>query len=294
MGSQLTWISGAAAVGGSTSTVLTNGAGGFRTLKGAKGLEVPPAEFLVDELPGIDGSIVTDVYAAPRTVLLPMMLWGATRAEFLNRRRAFELALDPAVIGQLELQQADGRRFRLNSRYAGGLEGSEEKSEGGDTTWCQFVLRLYVEDPWWYAVDRITVPFNYTAPTLFFPIFPLTLDSNQVLGSTTVSNPGTVPSWPTWTATAPGSGLTLTNVTTGEEIEFSGSIPSGRTLTIVTEPGKQSVKLDDGTDWWPNLVGNPVFWKIPPGSTPISLVLAGAGAGSSVGLSWLPRFRSPS
>jgi hypothetical protein len=274
--------------------VLTDSGAGFTVFTGVKGLDVPEVEYVTIQLPGIDGAPVTDVYASPRTVLMPMKISGATRGEFLDRKRAFELALDPLVAGQLELMQSDGRRFRLNARYLGGLEGSEEVGEGGDTTWCRFVLKLYVEDPWWYAVDPITIPFNFTTPTTFFPFFPLTLDSNQVLGNTTVNNPGTVPSWPTWTATAPGSGLTLTNTATGDEVEFSGSIPSGRTLTIVTEPGEQSVKLDDGTDWWPNLVGNPVFWKIPPLSTPISLVLTGAGAGSSVGLSWLPRFRSPS
>lgn len=294
MGRQMTWISGAGSVGGSTSTVLTDPAAGFQVFKGAKGLDVPEVEFLVDELPGIDGSTVTDVYAPPRLVLLPMEIRGATRGEFLDRKRALELALDPAVLGQLELMQADGRRFRLNARYQGGLGGSEDIGEGGDTTWCRFVLRLYVEDPWWYAPDPITVSFPYVEPTDFFPFFPLVLDSDSVLGSTTVNNPGTVPSWPTWTATAPATNLTFTNVTTGEEFEADEPIPSGRTLTIVTEPRMQSVKLDDGTDWWPHLVGNPVFWMIPPRETPISLVLTGAGVGSSVGLSWVPRYRSPS
>lgn len=294
MGRQLTWISGAGSVGGSTATVLTNRGGGFRVLKDVKGLDVPEVQFIVVELPGIDGATVTDVYAPPRFVLLPMIISGATRAEYLDRKRAFELALDPAVVGQLELSQADGRRFRLNARYAGGLEGSESINEGGDTTWCRFVLRLYVEDPWWYAPDPISVTFPYVEPTNFFPFFPLVLTSDSVLGNTTVNNPGTIPSWPTWTATAPATNLTFTNTATGEEIEADEPIPPGRTLTIVTEPGKQSVKLDDGTDWWPHLVGNPVFWKIPPRETPISLVLSGAGVGSSVGLSWVPRFRSPS
>ncbi|ACU35579.1 phage distal tail protein [Actinosynnema mirum] len=292
MGRQLTWISGASALGGSTSTVLTDRAAGHRVLKGVKNLNVAGVEYLTTEVPGLDGTQVTDLFAPPRVVQLPMEVHGATRMQFLARLRALELALDPAVPGELELMQADGRRFRLRARYLRGLEGSEDQDEGGDGRWARFVLSLYVEDPWWYAAEPIRVPFSYSAGGTFFPILPLVLSSSSINGAATLSNPGTVPSWPVWTATAPGSALTIANSRTGQQISVNGVIPAGRTLTIDTRLGAARVQLDDGTDWWPQLTGTPVFWPVPPGETPISVALVAAGPGSEVVCTWTPRYRS--
>ncbi|WP_460407373.1 phage distal tail protein, partial [Actinophytocola sediminis] len=173
---------------------------------------------------------------------------------------------------------------------AGGLEGWEDKDTGGDTTWYRLVLELYAPDAHWHDPTPITLRFAYPTGVKWFPILPLKLGAGAVLGDATLTNPGDVDAWPTWTVTGPGTAVSLDNTTTGETLDLVGDLASG-TLVIVTEPGQQSITLD-GVDWWDKLTGSPTLWQVPPGDTAVSLALTGAAAGSSVQCSFFPLYRS--
>ncbi|HEU5475718.1 MAG TPA: hypothetical protein VFV67_34185 [Actinophytocola sp.] len=269
--------------------VLNDRDAGYRVHKGATGLGVPPAQLVTDTTPLLDGEVVTDVYETGRSIMLPMTVFGATNAELRERLRALCSALDPRQPGHLELAQQDGQRRRIRGYYAAGLEGAEDRANGGDTTWYRFVLRLYCPDVFWFDPTPVVLSFPFPAPVPFFTFFPLRLSADDVLGSGVLTNPGDVAAWPIWTATPPGTAVALDNDDTGEELHVSGTL-SG-TLTIVTQPGEQSVDMG-GSDWWSHLTGTPTFWAIPPGSTNVTLSLTGASTGSSVSCTFYPRYRS--
>ncbi|MBP2331218.1 hypothetical protein JOF56_011603 [Kibdelosporangium banguiense] len=272
--------------------VLNDRPTGYRVHEGVTGLGAPPRQLVADTSPLVDGEVITDEWDMARTIMLPMTVWGPDNETFLARMRA--LALSLSAPGELELGQADGRRRRIRAHYAGGLEGDEAKDLGGDTTWARFVLSLRCPDAYWFDPTPVTQLWQHSGSAAFLgdPFFPLRIGSSQVLGDTTTTNPGDVISWPTWEITPPGSGLVLKNRDTLEELEVSGSIPAGRTLKIVTEPGKQEVSLSDETDWWDHLEGVPVFWPIQRGVNNISVTLTGASTGSSVSLSYNPRYKT--
>lgn len=290
MARQLTWFP----AGGGAGLVLTDRGQGRRVLDGVRGLGVPPVELVTEDSPLLDGTTVHAVHAPPRTLFLPMLLFGADRAAYRARVAALEAAMDPAAgDGQLELMEHDGSRRRIRCRYTGGMEGEETKDARGNS-WWRFGVNLFAADPFWFAPDLLTLTWSYGTPTNFFPFFPLVLTPSALLGSATVSYPGTAPGWPTWRITAPGSSVTITNSDTGEAITLTGSIPAGQTLTIVTKPGQQSIRLANGTDWWPNLVDGSVLWQVKPGTTNINLSLTGASTGSSVVMETEIRYRSGS
>jgi len=288
MARMLTWYP----ADGRSPIVLTDRAAGRRVLKGTRGLGAGPVELVTDDSPLLDGTTVWEPYYAPRVITLPMLVSARTRAEFLSKVRELVTAIHPDADGELELAQHDGRRFRLRCRYLEGLEGDEDTTMGGDTTWWRFILKLYAADPWWYG-EPITATFTPVEAVPFFPLPPLRLSRSQVLGTVTVHNPGDVTAWPTWSATAPGSDPEFRNLATGETLRFAGALPAGQTLTVVTTPGQQSVTLTDGTSWWPQWAPGSVMWRIPPGTTRVSLTLASAGVGSEIALSFRPRYRTP-
>lgn len=277
-----------------SAITLNDPANGYRVHKGVTGLGVPVPQHITDTSPLTDGEFVTDVYETGRTIQLPMTVFGPDNATFLARLKALADKMDPKQPDYLELAQADGRRRRIRAYYAGGLEGDEDKQLGGDTTWARFVLKLYAPDPLWFDPTPVTLTRAFGGSTAFFPIgptnaTPLKLSPSAVLGSATLSNPGDVSAWPTWTVTAPGTAVEIDNDDSGEELHLSGTLAGD--LVIVTQPGEQSVTMG-GVDWWDKLTGTPALWQLPPGDTHVSLVLTGATTGSSVSCSFFPRYRS--
>ncbi|MDQ3577414.1 MAG: phage tail family protein [Actinomycetota bacterium] len=283
MARELRWI---AADG--ESIVLNDERAGYKVTKGVTGLGVAPVEHVTETTPLLDGEIITDTYEAGRTIMLPMVITAPDNGLLRGRLRALVDALDPRSPGHLEVAQSDGQRRRIRAVYSAGLEGVEDKDSGGDTTWYRFVLRLYCPDPAFFDPNPITLSFPYPEPVPFFPILPVTLSADSVLGVVAIHNPGDLAAWPAWTATAPGTAVALDNEDTGEELHLTGTLTD--TLTIVTRPGEQSIRMGTA-DWWGNLTGTPQFWQLPPGTTNASLALTGAGPGSSIGLSFVARYR---
>ena len=275
------------------SLVLNDRQAGYRLLKGVRGLGAPEIAISTDPTPLLDGAVVTDVYAPPRTILLPMLVQATNEATY--RARVLAL-LDALTFGSeclFQVGQPDGQVRRIRGYYAGGLEGWEDRDTGADI-WHKFVLTVLCPDPWWFDPTPIAIgPFVHggTAPT-FFPFFPLVLASSEILGDVVINNPGDVLAWPTWTATPPGTSIEIDNVGTGEELHLSGSIPSGKSLVVVTEPGRADIALSDGTDWWDKLVDTPTLWALRKGDNHVTLSLTGSDVGSSVAGVFYPRYRS--
>lgn len=274
--------------------VLNDRSAGYRVHKGVKGLGVPDVEFVTSDPPLIDGDQIDDVYESGRRIILPMSAYGPDDATFRARLRALLSAMDPRQPGYFEVAQADGQRRRIAARYAAGLNGDEAKDLGGDNGWYRFNLDLYAPDPLFFDPTPVTLLRTFGAGTAFFPIgptnaTPLKLSPSEVLGSATLTNPGDVSAWPTWTVTAPGTAVELDNTDTGEELHLSGTLSGD--LVIVTQPPQQSITMG-GVDWWDKLVDTPVLWQLPKGDTHVSLVLTGASTGSSVSCSFFPRYRS--
>lgn len=274
---------------------LTNRMAGYRVTKGATGLGHSPIELSSDATPLLDGVEITDVYAPPRTIQLPMLILADTEDSYRARVRALVAALSAGQAGALELRQPDGQTRRIVAWYNGGLEGAEDRDTGGEK-WLRFALRLFCPDPFWFNPVPVTYRYEYVGtPTAFLgtPFLPLKLSVGAVIGTTVLTNPGEVLSWPTWVVHPPATELVLTDVDRDLSLTVDASVPGGQTLTIVTEPRSTDVRLSDGTDYWPNLVGSPTLWPVHPGNTNVDLDLVGAGPGSAVDLSFYARYKSP-
>lgn len=300
MARELTWIPPAHT--GLDPIVLTDHNAGWRVGKNHRGLGAVKRYLDTQDSPFVDGTEVDDDYALPRTVILPMMVWAPTRDELLAKLRTFQAALrtrKPGRVmapGELELAQADGRRFRVRCHYRDGLPDEETLQTGGDQNWVRFTLELFAPDPYWYGAEPKTLSWVFSDPTPFLGanFLPLKISAAQVIGDATILNEGTEDTYGTWRVTGPGSDLILTNPGSSEVLRVTETIPGGQVLTIVTDPLAGDISLQpSGTDWWGKLADGGTMWAIPPGTTQVSLELIGAAAGSRIDLEYFEKFGSP-
>jgi phage-related protein len=170
--------------------------------------------------------------------------------------------------------------------YEAGLDTFSEEFQGlGLTT-----LAFRASDPYWQdSVEQSLVATINTTSFTWFPFLPLVLGASDVFAGATINNSGDVDAWPIITAVGPGTGLTVTNVTTGLAWTFTGAMGDTDRLVVDTRPGHKSVKLNGGNQF-ARLSDPSVLWPLVPGYNRISIGFAGATIATSVTFAWRHRW----
>ncbi|MBZ6259767.1 phage tail family protein [Streptomyces olivaceus] len=250
------------------------------------------------------GTKLRHVQAQDRTIVWPMHVRGIDHTVFTKNwrdlGRAFTRTLRTGADGRLtpgwlEVARPDGSGRRIAVYYHSGWDGLGQTATG--ITWDNASrLTLYCEDPYWEDLQAQTVHRETGAGVDYLAPYPA-VSSSQVLGATTVENPGDVDVWPTWVITGPATSIQFTRSDTGDAFTLDmedtehGALLAGQTVTISTDPpGVRSdtgENLSDGLNW-----PEAVLWSIPPGATPVIFQLSGAEAGSAVDLTYHPRYET--
>ena len=277
MGRVFTWTPPTGA-----SITLNDRAAGYRLLQsGTSGLSAPPYRVSDNTYAGVDGTTLQALDADRRDVTLVVHVEGADAGEFRTRWRALIRAFRPkAGDGTLTVADEWGVVRTLTCRYVSGLEGDGDAEFSG--TIGRAAVKLSAFDPWWYGPPH-TVSLGLGAGTPFFPIPPVALSPSTVQGQFTVDlSDSDAPAHPLWTVTGPGSGLVLTNLTTGRSITVTADLADGQSMFIDTRPGLQSVRLDDGTNLMGAVQGDPALWPLIEDVNQVSAALTGATSDSRI------------
>ncbi|WP_320784203.1 phage tail domain-containing protein [Streptomyces sp. CRN 30] len=243
------------------------------------------------------GARLRHVQPQDRTIVWPLLVKGADHVAFTANWRALARAFTRTLRegpGWLEVARPDGTARRLAVYYDGGYDGRGQAATG--ITWDSAALTLWCEDPYWLDVVAQTVHREQGTGQDYLEPYP-TVSSSQVLGATRVMNPGDVSMWPTWVITGPASAITFTQEDSGEAFTLTmadtshGPLLAGETVTVSTDPPRvrsgTGENLVDGLDW-----PTAVLWALPPGETPVTFQLDGAGTGSAVDLTFYPRYET--
>lgn len=271
-------------------------AGWFTLADGVSGLGATSYSLTTDAHPR-GGARLRYAQAQPRAIVWPLYVYGEDHVEFVGRWRALATAFTRTLRegpGWLEIARPDGGRRRIAVHYQEGFEGRGSKGSGivSDSA----AITLWCEDPYWIDPVEVSVHRETGALSSFFTPYP-TVSSSQVLGATTLRNPGDVVVWPKWTVTGPASLITFTNQGTGEQFTLDptavghGALLAGQQVTISTDP--PTVRYQDGSNWvgalnWPSAV----LWGLAPGNNPVTFQLNGSGPGSAVDLTFNPRYET--
>ncbi|MFF3928557.1 phage tail family protein [Streptomyces hirsutus] len=285
--------------------------GWFTLAEGVSGLGAVKYDLTSDPHPR-GGARLRHAQPQPRTIVWPLFVQGKDHMEFVQRWRAlataFTRTLRPGpdgvrVPGVLEIARPDGSRRQIEVFYEDGFEGEAKQGWGRDAD--SAVISLWCEDPYW--ADPVPQVVHREAGTLanFLNPYP-TVSSSQVLGNTTVTNPGDTTVWPTWQITGPASLITFTHArkkANGQTVTESfilnpsapdvghGNLLTGEQVTIRTDP--PSVRFQNGDNWvgglnWPTAS----LWGLVPGENAVTFALSGSGSGSAVDLVYQPRYET--
>lgn len=285
MADQVTWTGPDGAV-----IDLTDAEAGYMVLaEGTTGLRSVTYEVTAAKYAGVDGEQVQAIRAAANTPTLGLLVAADCEADFRARARALRHAMRPkAGTGALCVRNDSGEARYLDCYVTAGLEGDESAAVSG--SWWKLALKLYAPSPWWRG-EWQTVSYGLGSPLTFFPIFPLKLSPSSVQGVFTIDlTDSDAPTYPTWTVTGPGNGLTLTNNTTGKVITVTATLAAGETMVITTAPGQQSVRKGDGTNLMGSLATDPALWPLIEDANTVTASLTGATTASSIVGTFAPRY----
>lgn len=257
-----------------------------------RGRFMPPIAFIEEDVPAQDGSRLREVRVRPRDVAFPLEVVAATQAALRARLRQVLHLFDPVRgEGRLRITDFDGVMRDLYCHYSSGLEIEESFSAVAGNQRTVVVLRAV--DPYWYDTVPQSVTYRSAAPRPFFPLFPLRLSSDTILGSSTVVNDGDVSVFPVWTIHGPATSVTLRNVSTGQVLTLQAPLSDTQSVVIDTRPGRRTVRRNDGTNLFGQLADNArALWLLQPGATEVSVELPGATALSYITLTYSRRWRS--
>src|SRR5690606_14936207 len=130
-----------------------------------------------------------------------------------------------------------GRR-RIRAYYQEGCDDDVDL-----LTLKQAIITLFCEDPYWFDPTPGTITRRHSAGGAdFLDPYP-TISSSQVLGATTLANPGRVTAWPEWIITGPASQITATLTATGDAwtldpSEVGDSLAAGDRVQIGRASGR--------------------------------------------------------
>ncbi|WP_255951541.1 phage tail family protein [Streptomyces odontomachi] len=274
----------------------------YALAEGVSGLGAAPYTLTSDPHPR-GGSRLRHVQPQARSIVWPVLVKGDNHQRFTNNWRSLARAFTRTLRrspdgafqpGTLEVARPDGGVRTIAVYYSDGWDGRGQVATG--ITWDFAVVTLWAEDPYW--VDAVPVRVHRESAQLVDYLVPYpSVSSSQVLGDTTVTNPGDVDVWPTWQITGPASAITFTRNDTGESFTLTmadtphGALLAGETVTVSTDPPRVLSGTDEnligGLDW-----PNAVLWPLPPGETPVTFQLDGAAAGSAVDLTFYPRYET--
>lgn len=274
------------------TTLLSDWENGWLLQPGIRGLDLPAFNFYTDESPQIDGNAVRGQRAEAREIFLPIGIFDTDRASFLARKRSFMASLYPKLgLGMLTVAEADGSSRSIEAYYLSGLEGDTGQDSSG-LYWQVVGLTFSCPSPYWLG-DHVMRTFSTGASGSFFPVqFPVQVQDSQVLGATTIDNPGDAESFPIWTIHGPATSAVISNNTTGLSFSVTASLGSSDVLVVDTRERVQMAVLNGSTNWWPNLSTTSDLWALEPGENAVSLALVGATSNTVVQVDYQPRYLS--
>lgn len=274
-----------------------DGSSGYRLPVGGDGRFAPTYNLVTEVLPNDGGTRLRNVVAQPRTITIPLEIYGDDPIATRNLWRSLVNACDPERgDGFLRFTPPDGSARGFVCRYSQGLEGDDgpDKSNPGLTTWVTSAQFVAFDPMPQDAFDTTNQWQLDDGGGSFFPLFPLVLTSSTIFAEKTIAVLGDKLAWPLWTVTGPGSNLIVTNRTTEETFSWGGTLDVGESLTIDTRPPSlsgdpKSVRDNLGIKRYTELTAWDL-WSFTPGNNVVHIEFDDATTDSLVVATWRHRW----
>jgi hypothetical protein len=260
---------------------------GWFTMSGPAGWGANPIELVTDPL-ARGGEQVRTVRVSPRTISWPLHIYGDTHMEFITRYRqllrAFTSTTYQQTPGILTVSRPNGQSRIIYAYYKEGFEGES----GQNWLSASPVINLWCPDGYWLDGQDTVISRTQPASSNFYSPF-YTIGSSQVLGLTSINNPGDVDAWPRWVVTGPMTKLTGISLTLGVQFSVTYTLTEGQQVRIttnrITVRGPGDINLAGALNW-----PDAVLWQLISGENLVQFQVDGAGPTTRVDLAFRPRY----
>lgn len=267
---------------------LSHGLSGLSLLAGARGMLEPPIVRYATKPGAINGSLHRGSIYDERDCFWPLKVYNGDGSQaWLDHNRKFWRTLDKDQVGRWVITQPSGERRTLTARF-NGLSDDSLSDDLGLVARQVFGVNLVAENPFWMG-EPIGETFNNGASENFYggsggggfgP--PYYLSSGVTIATATVTNPGDVDVWPTWTLRGPYSAATASGV-------GFPALAADEWISMNTDPTDQVAWDHTGADRTAELENFDQFVEIQRGETvPLEITMTGAG---SVSVEITPAYR---
>ena len=123
-----------------------------------------------------------------------------------------------------------------------------------------------------------------------FPFFPIFLADSTVQGEHELTVEGDAPVWPVWEIQGPGRDVEIIGPD-GSRLFVEGEVTSP--ITIVTEPGKRSIRDASGLIWERMKPGDDQFFALEPGEQTIKMTMVGGNPESTIRAVYSENWKTP-
>jgi hypothetical protein len=273
----MTWTDAAG-----VATVL-DGSAGIILQADPVGIGAPNPANVVDEFVNFDGGVLVNRSRPVRQLAFGLYVEHVTRVETTIAQLAAMLQ------GPGTLTWGDDVHTRTLRRviYETGLDGSGE----GNLLQRSFVVSLLALDPWWYG-PAASQTLATTTTTAFDAA--ISFDSATPFdggGSVAVAVAGDADAYPVITVVGPVS--TLTVGSGGLAWQLASALTSSDTLIVDHRPASRGPRKNGGPVDWSLLTEASRLWALAHGTATVITGATGTTGGTSVLMSWEPRFLTP-
>lgn len=245
------------------------------------------------------GSSVRGFRRGPRRLVLPLMLTASSRdlvGSLLDQ--TLGAFAQRSADGKLRATTSTGRVRELSCRAEDVMVAQTFGAQSGDLH-QRVTVALFAADPFWHPVKPSTERFIQSSggtTTTFLGDVSANMIRLQagpvgsVFGQRSIANNGVVAAYPVWYVTGPGSGLTLTNLTTDKTLEVTRSLTQGQSMVIDCRVGTVTV---DGVNAYADLANSSPMWPLEPGAQNVKVEMTNTTALTEVNVAWLEGHLSP-
>jgi len=261
---------------------------------GVKGTGMPPVSLQTFEGAG-DGAQVRTIRVLPRTMDLPIKIYGNNRREVEDLYRKVAVIFAPTA-GPVRLTiTLDGEAWYVDVVRQGGGDFAWDQDTDG-THYLKFVVTAFAGDPYWTRLDPASKKVELgglgrglikkgTYPNA--TLSALRVSTTSSFGTINFDNPGDVPAFPIWTVRGPFTRFELVSPDGSRSVEYAFSKGINQWVTVDMANG--TAVDETGANQYGKLTSLPGFWAIPPGTSSGTAEMDNPTSDSSAVALWNPK-----
>ena len=202
------------------------------------------------------------------------------------------ISLDVRALDADDQVIAGSQSTLFSESYAGSYSGEYTVTDGAAYLVIGFFTEADVHSNTQARVENLSVrrAGDEIVGAYSFPFFPIFLADSTVQGEHELTVEGDAPVWPVWEIQGPGKDVEIIGPC-GGRLFVSGEVSTP--ITIVTEPGKRSIRDASGLIWERMKPGDDQFFPLEPGEQTVKMTMVGGNPESTIRAVYSENWKTP-